>query len=102
MPHDRRPLGRRQQIFDAVVNHLDRSIGLAARIAAWHASIDGSPFAKPATGFRLHHTDALGRQLQQHHERLVHAARALERSADGHFAVARHRDHPISLYVGCS
>ena len=87
MPHDRRmPLGRRQQILDAVVDHLHRPAGLARedrRVARQHRRVFFLA-AKPAAGFGLDDADAIGRQLQQHHQRLVHVVRALQRSVDRH------------------
>ena len=102
MPHDRRmPLGRRQQIFDTVVDHLDRPAGLARedrRMTRQHRRVFFLA-AESAAGFRLHDAHALGRQLQQHDQRLVHVVRALQRSVDGHLAVAGHGDHAVGLDV---
>ena len=102
MPHDRRmPLRRRQQILDAVVDHLHRPVRLARQdrgVAGEHRRVFFLA-AKPAAGFGLHDAHAIGRQLQQHHQRLVHVVRALQRSVDGHLAVAGHGDHAVGFDV---
>ena len=102
MAHDRgMPLGRRQQILDAVVDHLHRTAGLEREdrgVARQHRRVFFLA-AEAAAGFRLHHPDAIGRQLQQHDQRLVHVVGTLQRSVDRHLAVAGHRDHAVGLDV---
>ena len=102
MAHDRRmPLRRRQQIFDAVVDHLHRTAGLQRQdrgMAGQHRRVFFLA-AEPAAGFGLHDAHAVGRQLQQHDQRLVDVVRALQRSVDGHLAVAGHGDHAVGLDV---
>ena len=102
MPHDRRmPLRRRQQILDAVVDHLHGPIGLA-RQDRRVARQDRRVFflaAEPAAGFRLHDADPIGRQLQQHDQRLVHVVRALQRSVDRHLTVAGDGNDTVGFYV---
>ncbi len=102
MPHDRRvPLRGGEQILDAVVDHLDGPAGLARQdrgVARQHRRILFLA-AEAAAGFGLNDAHLVRRQVQQHDQRLVHVVRALQRSIDGHLAVARHRDHAVGLDI---
>ena len=56
--------------------------------------------AESAARFRLHHANAIFRQTEQRHQRLVHVIRALQRSPHRHaFRLARLRDHSLRLDV---
>ena len=95
MPDDRRmPLGRRQHVLDAVVDHLHRPVRpCSASSAAWPAIIDGYsslPPKPPPVSVWTTRT-LLGRQAEQHHQRLVHVVRALQRAVDRDAAVLRAR-----------
>ena len=78
MPHDRRmPLRRRQQILDAVVDHLDRAAGFARqqrRMAGDHRRVFFLA-AEAAAGFGLHDAHAIARQPEQNVKRPVHVVR---------------------------
>ena len=96
-------LRRRQHVFDAVVDELDRPArlqGRERRVAGNHRRILLLA-AEAAAGFRLHDAYAVVGEAEQHGQRAMDVVRALHRSVhrDAPPVVGRHGNDPVGLDV---
>ncbi len=83
--NSRMPLRRRQHVFDAVVDQLDRPARFQRRqrrVAGDHRWIFFLS-AESAAGFRLHDANTIARETEQHSQRAVHVVRTLHGSIHG-------------------
>ncbi len=96
-------LRRRQHVFAAVVDELDRPArlqGRERRVAGNHRRILLLA-AEAAAGFRLHDAYAVVGEAEQHGQRAMDVVRALHRSVhrDAPPVVGRHGNDPVGLDV---